>query len=66
MSAADRAERAVPGGPGHEHQFDPVSGWCAWCNLREDGRLVSPAGAVWRPGRGDIPTHLLQQTGQAS
>ena len=39
------------GGKGHTHRFDPVSGWCAFCNLREDGRLVSKGGDVWQPGR---------------
>lgn len=22
----------------HEHAFDPVSGWCAFCTIRDDGR----------------------------
>jgi hypothetical protein len=38
------------GGQGHAHRFDPVSGWCHFCNLREDGRLVSPGGSVFRAG----------------
>jgi hypothetical protein len=38
------------GGPGHEHRFDPVSGWCAWCNLRDDGRLVGKGGDVFHEG----------------
>ena len=40
------------GGKDHEHRFDPVSGWCWYCNLREDGRLVSKGGDVWQSGRG--------------
>lgn len=38
------------GGPGHTHAFDPISGWCAYCNFRQDGRLISPGGHVWHPG----------------
>lgn len=48
------------GGEGHEHRFDPISGWCAFCNLRDDGRLVSPGGEVWRPGRGYSTEELDQ------
>ena len=39
------------GGKGHEHRFDPVSGWCSSCNLRDDGKLISKGGDVWQPGR---------------
>lgn len=39
------------GGEGHEHVFDPISGWCAHCGLRDDGRLVAKGGAVYQPGR---------------
>ena len=38
------------GGPGHTHIFDPVSGWCGSCNLRQDGRLIGKGGDVYRPG----------------
>jgi len=38
------------GGPGHEHRFDPVSGWCGSCNLRRDGRLLGKGGDVYHPG----------------
>lgn len=38
------------GGAGHEHSFHPVSGWCAWCNLRDDGRLVTKGGEVIHQG----------------
>lgn len=44
------------GGPGHTHRFDPVSGWCAFCVLRDDGRLVGTGrlskhgGSVFRAG----------------
>lgn len=24
----------------HVHAFDPVSGYCAWCGYRDDGRLI--------------------------
>lgn len=41
----------MPGGPGHEHQFSPISGWCAWCNLRDDGLLVDRGGNILRHGR---------------
>lgn len=34
----------------HSHQFDPVSGWCARCNLRSDGRLIGKGGDVYRAG----------------
>lgn len=39
------------GGEGHVHRFDPISGWCGFCNLREDGKLVSKGGDILRPGR---------------
>jgi hypothetical protein len=38
------------GGEGHTHSFDPISGWCAWCNLRDDGRLVGKGGNVFHEG----------------
>lgn len=41
----------------HTHRFDPLSGWCQDCNYRDDGRLVSKTGHVWREGTGIIPTH---------
>lgn len=41
----------MTGGVGHTHRFDPVSGWCHYCNFRDDGRLVGPGGSVFRPGR---------------
>jgi len=39
----------------HDHRFDPVSGWCHGCPLRDDGRLVDGAmnrnhGRVLREG----------------
>ena len=46
------------GGLGHEHVFDAISGWCARCNLREDGRLLSKGGDVYQPGRGYTPAEL--------
>jgi hypothetical protein len=48
------------GGPGHEHAFDPISGWCSWCNLRDDGRLVDKGGTVLREG----PEYTIQQLEQ--
>jgi len=47
----------VTGGVGHEHAFDPISGWCAHCNLRQDGRLIGRVGDVYRPG----PTYTTEQ-----
>jgi hypothetical protein len=50
----------------HTHRFDPVSGWCDTCSLRDDGRLMSFAGDEWRPGPDYTPEQLqqfLQQTG---
>lgn len=46
------------GGEGHAHRFDPVSGWCAVCNCREDGRLLGKGGEIYRPGRDYTPTEL--------
>lgn len=46
------------GGEGHAHAFDSISGWCAHCNLRDDGRLISKGGDVWRPGAGYTPEQL--------
>lgn len=34
----------------HSHTFDPVSGWCHYCNLRRDNRLISKAGDIYRTG----------------
>lgn len=48
------------GGHGHEHAFDPISGWCAYCNLRDDGRLVGKGGEVFRGGREYTPAELQQ------
>nr|WP_274637064.1 hypothetical protein [Microbacterium bovistercoris] len=50
MGTKQRPVIGGTGGEGHQHRFDPISGWCAFCNLRDDGRLVSRDGAVWRPG----------------
>lgn len=58
-----RKEREViggTGGVGHTHRFDPISGWCHHCNLRDDGRLVSPGGHVFHEGRGYTPAELEQ------
>lgn len=38
------------GGVGHTHRFDPVSGWCAFCNLRDDNKLIDKGGTILRPG----------------
>lgn len=46
------------GGEGHAHRFDPVSGWCAFCNLRNDGRLLGKGGDIYRPGRPYTPEEL--------
>jgi hypothetical protein len=34
----------------HDHEFDPVSGWCAHCTYRDDGRLTNAGGTVYRTG----------------
>jgi hypothetical protein len=43
-----------------KHTFDPVSGWCiGGCpGYREDGRLMSFGGDVYRPGREYTPDEL--------
>jgi hypothetical protein len=46
------------GGVGHTHRFDPVSGWCEFCNLREDGKLIGRGGEVFRAGREYAPQEL--------
>lgn len=46
------------GGEGHAHAFDSISGWCGFCNLRDDGRLLGRGGEVYRPGRGYTPAEL--------
>lgn len=46
------------GGEGHTHSFDPISGWCGSCNLRDDGRLLGKGGDVFRTGRGYTPDEL--------
>lgn len=47
------------GGPGHTHRFE-ASGWCAWCNLRDDNRLIDKGGEILRSG----PTYSLDQLEQ--
>lgn len=42
----------------HTHDFDPLSGWCSRCNYRDDGRLIGPGGAEWRPGPEYTPAEL--------
>lgn len=54
------------GGPGHTHAFDPISGWCAHCNLRQDGRLIGKGGDVWQPGHDHSLTEALEATGARS
>lgn len=46
------------GGREHRHNFDPISGWCTHCNLREDGRLLGKGGEVLREGRGYTPAEI--------
>lgn len=43
----------------HEHDFDPLSGWCSRCSYRDDGRLIGKGGTVYQPGREYTP-HELQ------
>lgn len=54
------------GGRQHEHDFDPISGWCSRCNLREDGKLVGPGGQVYREGRQYSEQELAQIREKAS
>lgn len=36
---------------GFSHSFDPLSGWCTFgCGNRDDGRIISRAGAVIEAG----------------
>lgn len=49
----------------HQHQFDPLSGWCATCNYRQDGRLIGPGGVVWHPGHDYTPAELAELREQA-
>lgn len=48
------------GGPGHTHVFDPISGWCGFCNLRDDNKLIGKGGEILRPGR-EYSTQELEQ-----
>ncbi|WP_161594085.1 hypothetical protein [Microbacterium sp. RG1] len=41
----------------HEHAFDPLSGWCARCGLRDDNRLMNH-GTEYRPGPDYTPQQL--------
>lgn len=52
------------GGENHTHHFDPISGWCHHCNLRNDGRLLGKGGDIFRPGQGYTPAelHTIRQT----
>jgi hypothetical protein len=54
------------GGVGHTHRFDPVSGWCAFCNLRDDNKLIGKGGDILRPGREYSPEELEQIRQKAS
>lgn len=54
------------GGVGHTHSFDPVSGWCGSCNLRNDGRLLGKGGDIYKPGRGYTPEELEQYRQKAN
>jgi hypothetical protein len=44
----------------HIHTFDPVSGWCGRCGLRDDGRLIDRAGMVLREGPDYSPEDLAK------
>ena len=33
----------------HVHDFDPISGWCSGCTVREDGRHLWHGSDVTRP-----------------
>ncbi|WP_170285740.1 hypothetical protein [Microbacterium rhizomatis] len=41
----------------HEHHFDPLSGWCDGCTLRDDGRQTWH-GDVSRTGPNYTPADL--------
>lgn len=41
----------------HVHTFDPISGWCRGCTVRDDGRQAWH-GDIVRPG----PTYTPDQT----
>lgn len=58
MSTKQREVIGGTGGVGHTHRFDERSGWCHFCNLRDDGRLVDRGGSVIHPGRGYTPTEI--------
>lgn len=53
------------GGQGHAHRFDPISGWCAFCNARDDGRLLGKGGDVYRTGHDYTPDELEQHRQKA-
>lgn len=46
----------------HAHEFDPVSGWCAHCTYRDDGRLTNAGGTVYRPGTTDQQENETHET----
>lgn len=43
----------------HVHRFDPDSGWCSGCTVRNDGRQTW-YGDVVRPGREYTPAELAE------
>lgn len=55
------------GGPEHRHLFDPISGWCAFCNLRDDNRLIGKGGQVYRtgPSYDDQQVHQIREKATA-
>lgn len=45
----------------HRHDFDPLSGWCSRCGLRDDNRLVDARSAAeYRPGPTYTPEQLAE------
>lgn len=49
----------------HEHHFDPISGWCTGCTVRDDGRQAWN-GDIVRVGPEYTPTELAQLLQKAS
>lgn len=48
----------------HTHNFDPLSGWCSQCGLRDDGRLISRAGQIFHSGNNADPEQIQRDKGR--
>lgn len=42
---------------GHVHDFDPISGWCSGCTVRDDGRHAWH-GDIVQPGPDYTPDQI--------